>query len=82
MASKPPPPSPTHILRTHTAAVRVLAFSDDNDRLYSGDAEGTVVITNTRSLRPLAVWRAHSDGLLGVQEWDEHIITYPSACCP
>ena len=76
MASKPPPPSPAHILRTHTAPVRVLAFSDDNERLYSGDAEGTVVITHTRSLRPLAVWKAHSDGLLGVREWGGQIITY------
>ena len=81
MTSKPPPPSPAHILRSHSAPVRVLAFSDDNERLYSGDAEGTVVITNTRSLRPLAVWQAHSDGLLGVQEWEEHVITYPSPCC-
>lgn len=79
MPSHPPPPSPAHILRTHSAAVRVLAFSDDNERLYSGDAEGTVVVTNTRSLRPLAVWKAHTDGLLGIQEWEGQIITYASA---
>ncbi|EPS95024.1 hypothetical protein FOMPIDRAFT_150161 [Fomitopsis schrenkii] len=76
MPSHPPPPSPAHILRTHSAAVRVLAFSDDNERLYSGDAEGTVVVTNTRSLRPLAVWKAHTDGLLGIQEWEGQIITH------
>ncbi|KZT63993.1 WD40 repeat-like protein [Daedalea quercina L-15889] len=76
MASKPPPPSPAHLLRTHHAPVRVLTFSDDNERLYSGDADGMVVVTSTRSLRPTAVWKAHSDGLLGIQEWDGQIITH------
>ncbi|KAI0719200.1 WD-40 repeat-containing protein [Fomitopsis betulina] len=71
----PPPPSPAHILRTHAAPVRVLAFSDDNERLYSGDAEGTVAVTSTRTLRPLALWKAHTDGLLGIQEWERQIIT-------
>ncbi|KAH9843518.1 WD-40 repeat-containing protein, partial [Rhodofomes roseus] len=76
MASKPPPPSPAHLLRTHGAAIKALAFSDDNERLYSGDADGTVAVTNTRTLRPVAVWKAHTDGLLGIQEWDGQIITH------
>lgn len=65
----PPPPSPAHILRSHTQSVSVLAFSDDNERLYSGDASGTVVITSTRTLRSLVSWKAHTDSLLGVQEY-------------
>ncbi|KAI0926060.1 hypothetical protein AcV5_008624 [Taiwanofungus camphoratus] len=76
MSAKPPPPSPTHILRSHTAQVNALHFSDDNERVYSGDATGTVVVTSTRTLRSLAAWKAHTDGLLGVQEWGDSIITH------
>ncbi|KAF9805046.1 hypothetical protein IEO21_09207 [Rhodonia placenta] len=77
MSSKPPPsPSPSHILRTHVAQVNVIHFSDDNERLYSGDSSGTVTITSTRTLRPTAVWQAHTDGLLGIQEWEDSIITH------
>ncbi|PCH42454.1 WD-40 repeat-containing protein [Wolfiporia cocos MD-104 SS10] len=75
-SSKPPPPTPAHILRTHTAQVNVLQFSRDNERLYSGDAEGVVAVTSTRTLRPSAVWNAHTDGILGVEEWEECIITH------
>ncbi|EGN98932.1 hypothetical protein SERLA73DRAFT_168506 [Serpula lacrymans var. lacrymans S7.3] len=76
MASLPPPPSPVHLLRSHFSPVNVLSFSNDNERLYSGDTSGLVVITSTRSLRAIASWKAHSDGLLGVEEWDAHIITH------
>ncbi|KZT02625.1 WD-40 repeat-containing protein [Laetiporus sulphureus 93-53] len=75
-STKPPPPSPSHVLRTHAAAVCAIYFSDDNERLYSGDASGRVVITNTRTLRPSAVWDAHTDSILGIQEWEDHIITH------
>lgn len=50
-------------------------FSDDNERLYSGDAEGNVVVTSTRTLRPVALWKAHEDSVLGVQEWEGGILT-------
>ena len=73
--SAPPPPTPKHLLRSHGAPVSVVWISDDNERIYSGDAEGTVVITSTRSLRAIAHWKAHTDGLLGVQEWEGSIIT-------
>lgn len=49
--------------------MNVLAFSNDNERMYSGDASGIVSITSTRTLRSLIVWPAHTDGLLGVEEW-------------
>ena len=55
--------------------MNVVCFSDDNERIYSGDAEGTVVVTSTRSLRAIATWKAHTDGLLGIQEWEDQIIT-------
>lgn len=49
--------------------MNALAFSANNERLYSGDASGLVTITNTRSLRAIATWNAHTDGLLGIEEW-------------
>ncbi len=72
----PSPSAPTHLLRYHLAAVNALHFSEDNERLCSGDASGTVIVTSTRSLRLLARWKAHEEGLLGVEEWEGQIITY------
>ncbi|KAI0787825.1 WD-40 repeat-containing protein [Fomes fomentarius] len=74
--SAPPPPTPKHLIRSHGAQVNVVHVSDDNERIYSGDAEGTVVVTSTRSRRALAHWKAHTEGLLGVQEWEGSIITH------
>ena len=71
----PPPSAPTHLIRTHLAAVNALHVSTDNERLYSGDAEGNVIITSTRSMRPLANWKAHTNGILGLEEWGDKIIT-------
>ncbi|KAJ7284899.1 WD-40 repeat-containing protein [Mycena rebaudengoi] len=70
------PPSPTHLLRSHSVDVTALFFTDDNERLYSGDISGLVVVTSTRSLRSLASWPAHSDSILGLQEWGSCIITH------
>ncbi len=75
MSAPPPPSAPKHLIRSHAAAVSVVHISDDNERIYSGDANGNVVITSTRSLRAVASWKAHTDGLLGVQEWEERVIT-------
>ncbi|KAF5382082.1 hypothetical protein D9615_004317 [Tricholomella constricta] len=77
MASRPPPPpaAPTHLLRTHSSPVSALSISPDNERIYSGDASGLIVVTSTRSLRPITTWNAHTDSLLGIEEWEEHIIT-------
>ncbi|KAH8099976.1 WD-40 repeat-containing protein [Cristinia sonorae] len=66
----PPPPTPTHTLRTHSAALTSLFFSSDNERLYAGDASGVVSVTSTRTLRPIARWKAHGDSVLGVEEWE------------
>ncbi|KAK0465642.1 WD40-repeat-containing domain protein [Armillaria novae-zelandiae] len=73
--SPPPPPPPRHILRSHSSTVTTLFISLDNERIYSGDGSGFVVSTSTRTLRPISSWKAHNDGLLGVQEWGANIIT-------
>lgn len=76
--SAPLPPSPSYLLRSHSVQLSALAFSDDNERIYSGDASGVVVVTSTRSLRAIASWKAHSEGLLGIEEWGNCIITFAS----
>ncbi|KAF8577783.1 WD40 repeat-like protein [Ramaria rubella] len=70
------PPSPVHILRGHGTQINALFFSVDNERLYSGDSAGQVIATSTRSLRPFTSWRAHSDGILGIEEWNDSVITH------
>lgn len=75
MFANSPPPTPTHLIRSHAAQINAVAISDDNERIYSGDQAGTVVITSTRSIRAIAAWSAHTDGILGVQEWEDRIIT-------
>ncbi|KAG5638112.1 hypothetical protein H0H81_001790 [Sphagnurus paluster] len=72
----PPPAAPVHLLRTHSSPVTALSISSDNERIYSGDASGFVVVTSTRSLRPITAWNAHTDSLLGVEEWGDYLITY------
>jgi hypothetical protein len=80
--STPLPPSPSHLLRSHSIQLSALAISDDNERIYSGDASGLVVVTSTRSLRAIASWKAHTNGLLGVEEWGNRIITFASPLLP
>ena len=75
MPSGSKPPVPAHILRLHSSQINDLSFSIDNERLYSADAAGRVVVTSTRTLRALASWQAHKDSVLGAQEWEDKIIT-------
>ncbi|KAF7312232.1 WD40 repeat-containing protein [Mycena indigotica] len=70
------PPTYDHLLRSHSTDVTALFFSSDNERLYSGDASGRVVVTSTRSLRPITSWPAHTDSILGIEEWKDCIITH------
>jgi ASTRA-associated protein 1 len=76
--SAPPPPTPQHILRSHSSPISALSVSGDNERIYSGDASGKVVVTSTGSLRAITQWNAHTctDSILGVEEWVDHIVTY------
>ncbi|KAF4571329.1 ASTRA complex subunit [Pleurotus pulmonarius] len=73
-----PPPVPEHLLRSHSNSVTAVHISEDNERLYSGDSSGLVIITSTRTLRALAKWMAHTDSLLGIEEWGERVITSAS----
>ncbi|KIJ67110.1 hypothetical protein HYDPIDRAFT_26512 [Hydnomerulius pinastri MD-312] len=71
------PPSPLHVLRTHIEPVSALFISHDNERIFSGDAKGRVVVTSTRSLRAIANWTAHTDALLGIEEvGNQNILTH------
>lgn len=73
-----PPPSPKHILRSHRDQITSLYLSDDNERLYSGDITGLVVLTATRTLRALVSWKAHKNAILAAKEWegvDRYIIS-------
>jgi WD40 repeat protein len=74
-----PPPTPSHILRSHTAEITSLSLSDDNERLYSTDASGTVVISSTRTTRPIASWKAHTASILGAEEWEDKVVTFVCA---
>jgi len=70
------PPTPIYLLRSHPSPISTFSFSDDNERIYSGDTSGLVVVTSTSSLRAIASWKAHTDGLLGIEEWETRVITY------
>lgn len=51
--------------------------------LCSGDADGWVAITDLQSRRALCIWQAHTDGVLGIEQWDgSKLITYALARPP
>lgn len=77
----PPPPTPFSIGRFHSCQVNALYVSTDNERVYSGDSEGRVVCTLTRTFRALVSWRAHKEGILTIAEWEDRIITYADHPC-
>ncbi|KAG9008457.1 ASTRA complex subunit [Tulasnella sp. 427] len=78
----PPPPPPIRILRSHAAQINAVTFSPldpegkTNERLYTGDGDGLVVITSTSTFRALASWKAHDNGILEVKEWEDSVITH------
>ena len=58
-------PAPSlHVLRH----IDPVFFFTDNERIYSSDVKGQVVLTSSRSLRSIASWLAHSDALLAIEE--------------
>lgn len=76
MAPSQPRASPESVLRGHQAQVHTAAFIRSNTRLASGDAEGYVVLWDLTILRPRAVWRAHTNAILGIAPWGpDRIIT-------
>ncbi|KIM39791.1 hypothetical protein M413DRAFT_28978 [Hebeloma cylindrosporum] len=70
------PPTPLHLLRSHSHPISALALSDDNERIYSADTSGKISVTSTRSLRAITTWDAHTDSILGVEEWDKYIVSH------
>ncbi|KAG8747319.1 ASTRA complex subunit [Ceratobasidium sp. 414] len=75
MPSQTPPP-PFRVLRAHTVQINTLQFTLDNEYLITGDSSGRVTVTSTRTWRPVADWAAHTDSVLGVQEWEDQVITH------
>ena len=69
-----PPPTPFHLLRVHQAPLSALSFNDDNTLLYAADQSGWVSITDLRTRWVVAHWKAHSDGVLGLEEWEGRLI--------
>ena len=76
-----PPAQPAFILRGHSAQIHALHFTQANARLLTADAEGWIVSWNLSFKRPVAVWKAHTDAVLGLGTWGpDRIITcvYPN----
>lgn len=71
-----PPATPAYVLRGHTEPVHALHFYQQNSFLISGDSEGWVVIWRLSSKRPVACWRAHDGGILGIKQWESNVITW------
>jgi len=77
MATDDRPPQPKSILRGHKASIHAAAFVRANERLLTGDADGFVVAWDLTIMRPRAVWRAHTNAILGLDSWGhDRIITY------
>ena len=74
-----PPAQPTFVLRGHSAQIHALHFTPGNTRLLTADAEGWTVSWNLAFKRPVAVWKAHGNAILGIGSWSsDRIITYVS----
>ena len=64
-----PPAQPAFILRGHLAQIHALHFTLGNTRLLTADADGWVVSWNLSFKRPVAVWKAHGNTVLGLGSW-------------
>ena len=77
MSNTPSPALPAYILRGHASTLHALHFFGSNAYLASADSDGWLVIWSLATKRALAVWKAHSAGVLGVKDWGiERLITY------
>lgn len=71
------PVQPAYILRGHSAPVHALHFTQDNQRLLTGDADGWLVSWNLAFKRPVASWKAHGKAILGLGAWgQDRLISY------
>ena len=72
-----PPAQPAFVLRGHSAQIHAVHFTHGNTRLLTADAEGWTVSWNLAFKRPVAVWKAHDNAILGIGSWSsDRIITY------
>lgn len=72
-----PPAQPAFVLRGHSAQIHALHFTLANKRLLTADADGWVVSWNLSYKRPVAVWKAHNNAILGLGSWGpDRVITY------
>lgn len=71
-----PPAQPAFMLRGHSAQIHALHFTEGNTRLLTADADGWIVSWNLSFKRPVAVWKAHGNAILGVGTWgSDRVIT-------
>ena len=70
-SSENPPAQPAYILRGHSAQIHAVHFYRGNSRLLTGDANGWVVLWSTTTKRAVAVWKPHTNTILGVASWGE-----------
>ncbi|QIW99373.1 hypothetical protein AMS68_004891 [Peltaster fructicola] len=76
-SSSLPPAQPAYILRGHQAQIHAVHFFRHNTRLLTGDADGWVILWSIPTKRAVAVWRAHTNTVLGLAVWaDDKIITH------
>ncbi|SMR61402.1 unnamed protein product [Zymoseptoria tritici ST99CH_3D1] len=76
-SSQNPPAQPAYVLRGHSAQIHSVHFLRKNSQLLTGDADGWVVLWNTTTKRPDAVWKPHKTTILGVGNWGEDkVITH------
>ncbi|KAL6719225.1 Astra associated protein 1 Asa1 [Lecanora helva] len=72
-----PPAQPSFVLRGHSAQIHAIHFTPGNTRLLTADADGWVVSWNLSFKRPAAVWKAHSNSVLGIGNWGlDRIVTH------
>ena len=72
-----PPAQPAFVLRGHSAQIHAVHFTHGNTRLLTADADGWTVSWNLAFKRPVAVWKAHENAILGIGSWSsDRIITY------
>ncbi|KAL8872765.1 MAG: hypothetical protein Q9174_001656 [Haloplaca sp. 1 TL-2023] len=78
MSSEPLGPlQPSFVLRGHSAQVHAVHFSQGNARLLTADADGWLVSWSLASKRPVAVWKAHDNAILGIGSFgQDRIITH------
>ncbi|KAG9304452.1 hypothetical protein G9A89_020015 [Geosiphon pyriformis] len=70
------PPTPEYIFRGHTDQINTLEFYHNNSRLLSGDEGGNFIIWDMKTRRSLAIFKAHSEGILKVTGWMDKLISH------